>query len=136
MRLLLCKLCEYSTQLQNGRQTLVGIFDNIVAPFFPIDHPSMFLCLQFEFDPSEGGAPMDVFIKLLDDDAKPLLDFTASGEVPLDATGAPTRLFMQFQIPGLRFEHPGNYVVEVTFNGQRIGEERLPVLLAPTPAAN
>lgn len=133
MRLLLCKLCEYSTQQQNGRHTMVGIFDNIVAPFFPIDHPAMFLCLQFEFEPSEAGEPMDVFIKLLDDDAKPLLDFTASGEVPRDALGAPTRLFMQFQIPGLRFEHPGDHIVEVSFNGLRVGEERLPVILAQTP---
>ena len=133
MRLLFCKICEFATQQQSGRHSMIGIFDNIVAPFFPIDHPPFFVCLQFEFDSHEAGEPMDVFIKLMDDDAKPLLDFTASGEVPKDSTGGPTRLFMQFQIPGIRFARPGDYQMEVTYNGARIGEERLPVVLAPPP---
>jgi len=131
VRLLLCKICEFASQQQNGRHSMIGIFDNIVAPFFPIDHPPVYLCLQFEFDPVEAGEPMDVFIKFVDDDAKPLLDFTASGEIPHDPNGGPTRLFMQFQIPLLRFDRPGDYRLEVIFNGARIGEERLPVLLAP-----
>ncbi|MBS1722062.1 MAG: hypothetical protein JSS66_03530 [Armatimonadetes bacterium] len=133
MRLLLCKLCEYGTQQQNGRHSMVGIFDNIVAPSFPIDHPAFFICLQFEFEAAESGDPMDVLVKLVDDDARALLDFTASGEVPRDVSGGPTRLFMQFQIPGLRLEKPGDYQLEVVYNGRHIGEERLPVILAQVP---
>lgn len=133
MKLLLCKICEHATQQQNGRHSMIGIFDNIVAPVFPVDHPPFFLCLQFEFDAAEAGDPMDVFIKLVDDDARALLDFTASGEVPRDANGGPTRLFMQFQIPPMRFERPGDYRLDVVFNGKTIGEERLPVLQSPQP---
>ncbi len=133
MRLLLCKLCEYATQQQNGRHSMVGIFDNIIAPFFPIDHPPLFLCLQFEFDAAEGGDPMDVTVKLVDDDARPLLDFNANGEVPRDANGGPTRLFMQFAIPVIRFERPGDYRIDVSFNGVHVGEERIPVLQVNKP---
>jgi len=110
---------------------MIGIFDNIVAPFFPIDHPAISFCMQFEFDQAEADEPMDVFIKFVDDDAKPLLDFTASGIIPRDSNGGSTRMFMQFQIPGLRIERPGDYRLEVLFNGVRVGEERIPVLLAP-----
>lgn len=133
MRLLLCKLCEYTAQLQNGRQCMMGIFDNIVAPHFPIDHPSVVFCLQFEFEAAEAGDPMDVGVKFVDDDAKALLDFTASGEIPRDVNGGSTRLFMQFQIPGLRLERPGDYRLEVVFNGNRVGEESIPVMLVPAP---
>lgn len=126
-------MCEYTAQLQNGRQSMIGIFDSIVVPHFPIDHPSFVFCMQFEFESAEAGDPMDVGIKFVDDDAKALLDFTASGEIPWDANGGPTRLFMQFQIPGLRLERPGDYRLEVMFNGNRVGEERMPVLLAPPP---
>lgn len=133
MKLLLCKLCEYSTQLQNGRHSMVGIFDNIVAPFFPIDHPPVHLCVQMEFEHEEAGGPMDLLVKLVDDDAKSLLDFNASGEIPSDEGGAPVRLFMQFQIPTIRFERPGNYRLDVFFNGSLAGEERVPVLLVQQP---
>lgn len=131
MNLNFCKLCEYATQQQNGRHSMIGIFDNIVSPVFPVDHPSFFICLQFEFEPAEAGEPMDVLVKLVDDDAKSYLDFTASGEIPRDPTGGPIRMFMQFQIPGMRFERPGNFRLEVMFNGKRCGEERLPVVHAP-----
>lgn len=128
MKLLLCKLCEYATQQQNGRHSMIGLFDNIVAPLFPVDHPPMFLCLQFEFDPSEAGEPMDVTIKLIDSDAKPLIDFTASGEIPRDVDGGRIRLFMQFHVPPVRLERPGDYRLDVQFNGKLVGEELLPVL--------
>jgi hypothetical protein len=112
---------------------MIGIFDHIAVPSLPIDHPPFFICLQFEFEPSEAGEPMDVFIKLVDDDAKPVVDFTASGEVPRDQGGGPTKLFMQFQLPGIRFERPGDYRLEVLFNGTRVGEDRIPVLVVPQP---
>lgn len=133
MRLLLCKLCEYATQQQNGRHSMIGIFDNVVAPYFPVDHPPLALCVQLEFDGSEAGLPMDLAVRFLDDDAKTLLDVNASGEIPRDANGGPVRLFMQFQIPAIRFERPGDYRLDVLFNGVVVGEERLPVMLALQP---
>ena len=133
MRLLLCKLCEYATQQQNWRHSMIGIFDNVVAPYFPVDHPPLALCVQLEFDGSEAGLPMDLAVRFLDDDAKTLLDVNASGEIPRDANGGPVRLFMQFQIPAIRFERPGDYRLDVLFNGVVVGEERLPVMLALQP---
>ena len=87
MRLLLSKFCEYATQLQNGRHTMVGIFDNIVVPEFPVDHPPFFLCLQFEFDPNEGDQEMTVLAVLIDEDGKQMMDVTAQGKVPRDPRG-------------------------------------------------
>ena len=68
MRLLLSKFCEYATQQQNGRHSMVGIFDNIIVPEFPIDHPPFFLCIQMEFDPNESEQDMDVLALLIDED--------------------------------------------------------------------
>ncbi len=133
MKLLLCKLCEYATTQQNGRHTMIGIFDNIVAPFFPIDHPPIHLCLQLEFEGDEGGNPMDLTTRFVDDDGKTLLDFNASGTVPVDQNGGGVRIFMQFQIPNIRFERPGNYRLDIYLNGNLIGEERVPVMLGQLP---
>lgn len=133
MRLLLSKFCEYATQQQNGRHTMVGIFDNIIVPDFPIDHPPFFLCIQMEFDPNESEQDMDVLALLIDEDGKQLLDVRATGRIPRDPNGGPTRLFIQFLMPPMRFDRAGDYRLDVMFNGIKVGEERLPVMAAVRP---
>jgi len=107
---------------------MVGIFDNIVVPKFPIDHPPFFLCIQMEFDPNEGDQDMTVVAVLIDEDGKQIMDVTASGKVPRDPRNGSTRLFIQFLMPPMRFEKPGDYRLDVLFNDQKVGEERLPVI--------
>jgi hypothetical protein len=133
MRLLLSKFCEYATQQQNGRHTMLGIFDNIVVPAFPIDHPPFFLCIQMEFDPIESDQDMKVLALLIDEDGKELMDVMASGRVPRDPNGGTTRLFIQFLMPPMRFERAGDYRLDVMFNDVKVGEERLPVISAVHP---
>ncbi len=130
MRLLLSKFCEYATQQANGRHSMVGIFDNIVVPNFPIDHPPFFLCLQMEFDPNEADQEMSVLAVLIDEDGRQMMDVMASGRVPRDPNGGSTRLFIQFFMPPMRFERPGDFRLDVMFNDQKVGEERLPVVQA------
>ncbi|MCH7903338.1 MAG: hypothetical protein IH944_02090 [Armatimonadetes bacterium] len=132
MRVLLSKFCEYATQQRNGRHSMIGVFDNIVAPAFPLDHPPFFLCLQTEFEPTEAGEAMNVQAILIDADGKQVMDVTASGTVPGDSRGGATRIFIQFLLPPIRFESPGDYRLDVMFNGKKVGEERLPVIESET----
>lgn len=129
MRLLFCKACEYATQQQNGRNSMIGMFENIVVPHLPIDHPPFFLCIQVEFEPSEADDPLDLMVRLIDEDGRTVLDFNANGMVPRDNSGGSTRLFVQFFVPSIRFDRPGFYRFDVMANGHPIGEERLPVLI-------
>lgn len=130
MRLLLSKACEYATQQSNGRNSMLGIFENIVVPHLPIDHPPFYLCVQLEFDPNEADQPLDLTVKLIDEDGRAVMDFNANGTIPRDISGGSTRLFIQFFVPSIRFENPGFYRFDVSANGHAIGEERLPVLIA------
>jgi hypothetical protein len=134
MRLLLSKACEYAAQQANGRNTMIGIFENIVVPHLPIDHPPFYLCVQLEFDPNEADQPLDLSVRLIDEDGRTVMDFNANGAIPRDETGGSTRLFIQFFVPSIRFEHAGFYRFDVTANGHAIGEERLPVLIAAPSA--
>lgn len=134
MKLLFCKACEYAATLQNGRQTMVGLFENIVAPSFPLDHPPFFLCVQVEFEPVEAEQIMELTAKLIDQDGHKVVDFNAQGPVPRDPGGGQTRLFLIFMVPPIRFETPGQYRFDITMHGNKIGEELLPVLQAgPNP---
>ena len=136
LRLLFSKFCEYATQQHNGRHTMVGMFDNIVVPAFPIDHPPFFLCIQLEFAPNESDKDMELLAVLIDEDGTQMMDIKASGGVPRDPKGGSTRLFIQFLMPPIRFERPGDYRLDVMFNGKKVGEERLPVIRADTVMEN
>mgnify|MGYP006195691685 CR=1 FL=1 len=59
---------------------MVGMFDNIVVPTFPVDHPPFFLCIQMEFDPNESDLDMRVLAVLIDDDGT--LSVTYSIQAP------------------------------------------------------
>lgn len=129
MRLLLFKACEYVTILHNGRQTLVGMFENIVLPTVPIEHPPFFLCIQLEFDQEDMEQQLQIEAVLIDQDGRTMMDFSAAGAAPHDPRG-PARLFLQFLVPPLRFESVGDYRFDLLCNGRKIAEERIPVLLA------
>jgi hypothetical protein len=130
MQLLLCKVCEYAFQNQNGRHSMIGLFENIVLPQPGVEHPPFFVCLQLEFDPDEQDKPLNLEVVMIDPDGKRMLDFTAEGRVPRDTAGGITRLFMQFYVPKVRFEVLGDYRFDVMMDGKSIGSERLPVLVA------
>ncbi|MFW5697375.1 MAG: DUF6941 family protein [Fimbriimonadaceae bacterium] len=128
MRVLLSKFCEYAAQLVNGRHSMIGIFDNIVAPSFPFRNPPCFLCLQLEFEAMEAGKPFDLVAVLIDEDGNQMIDLKTNGEVPKDPTGNPVRIFIVFMMPPLEFKEAGRYRLDIAGNGRKVGEERLPVL--------
>lgn len=130
MRLLLSKFCEYAAQQANGRHTMVGMFDNIVTPNIPLDHPPFFLCIQLEFEPLESKNDLDILALLIDEDGKEIANIRANGNVPTAPHIGMTRIFIQFLMPPIRFEKPGDYRLDVMVNGEKIGEERLPVIHA------
>jgi hypothetical protein len=135
MRLLLAKFCEYACKLENQRHSMVGIFDDIRVPGFPIDHPAFFLCLQFEFEPPEAGSIMKVEAILMDEDGKQMFRAELNGEVPPSQTVGVVKLFAQIGVPPIRFERAGDYRLDVVYNGLSAGEERVPVFAVSPPPA-
>lgn len=131
MRLLLSKFCEYAVQQVNGRHSMIGMFDNIVTPTLPLDHPPFFLCIQLEFEPLESNKEINVLALLIDEDGKEIANVTASGSVPNNPVSGMTRIFIQFLMPPIRFDRAGEYRLDVMYNGKKVGEERLPVIHAP-----
>jgi hypothetical protein len=129
MKVLLVKACEYATQQANGRQTLVGIFDNIVTPVIPLDHPPFFVCVQLEFEADEADNPFGMTVLLIDDDGTKIVELPVHGQVPRDPAGGVSRLYASFHVPGVRISKQGEYRLDVMINGRKHAEERIPVLL-------
>lgn len=129
MRVTLCKFCEYSCQLANGRHSLIGVFDSFVLPQVPFDHPPFYLSVQVEFEPIEANKALDLVCALIDEDGKELFNVHATGQIPPSQEGHPVKIFIEFMIPGLRFEKPGDYRLDLSMGAQKVAEERLPALL-------
>lgn len=128
MKIILLKACEYAAPMGNGRQTMVGIFDNIVVPYMPIDHPPFSLCAQVEFDQADSESDHQVFCRLIDPDALTLFDVSLAIANPRDPNGGSTRVFISISVPGLRLEKLGDHRIEVMVDDQKMGEETIPVL--------
>ena len=128
MKLLLAKLCEYASKLENQRHCMVGIFDDIRVPGRPIDHPAFFICVQIEFDADEAGTDWTLEAVFLNPDGHQLFRAHLVGQVPgqeLDAI--PVKLFAIIGAPPVRLEESGDYRLDVLVDGRVIGEERIPV---------
>src|SRR3978361_1491778 len=126
MRVLLCKLCEFVCKLENGRHNLVGIFDDIRAPVFPIDHPTFYLAFQLEFDKDDMGMKLDVAAKFVGPDNTEILRSDLKGEVPISSELEQVRMFVFPPIPGVRLATPGTYRVVITNQGDIIHTEYVP----------
>jgi hypothetical protein len=129
MRVLFCKFCEYVTQLGNGRQCLIGIFENVATDRFPFEHPPFYLAVQLEFDADEGNTEFQVRADLIDEDGKVHFRLLGQERVYQDPLGGPTKLVIVFVINSLVIEHPGMYRLDLWGNEKLLCEERLPIIL-------
>lgn len=127
MRVLLCKLCEYVTKLENGRHNLVGIFDDIRADTFPIEHPQFFLVFQLEFEKEEYGNGLQVAARILDTENKEMMRSDINGQIPIDPNMETIRLFLFAPVNGMRFQSPGTYRLVISSEGDIIHSETLNV---------
>lgn len=128
MRVLLCKLCEYVTKLENGRHNLVGIFDDIRAAQYPLDHPQFFLTFQLEFDRDEYGKELSIAAKILDSENKEMIRSDLGGQIPNDPNMDTIRLFFFAPIPSMKFAKPGLHRLMISDSGDIIHSETLNVL--------
>ncbi len=130
MRLLLAKLCEYATKLENQRHCMVGIFDDIRLPHLPIDHPAFFVCVQVEFDTDEAGTEWHMEAIFVDPDGRQQFRAELKGSVPpAESVPIPVKLFAIIGAPSIRLEKQGDYRLDVLVNQKVVGEERVPVFV-------
>ncbi|HTQ10092.1 MAG TPA: hypothetical protein VMI31_08490 [Fimbriimonadaceae bacterium] len=127
MRVLLCKFCEYVCKLENGRHSLIGVFDDVRSSEYPVDHPSFYLAFELEFDQEEMGSKLDVVTKFVAPDNTELLRSELKGEVPKNPELDHLRIFFFAPVKGVRLTSAGNYRIVVTSTGDIVHIENLPV---------
>ncbi len=122
MRLAVGLLADYANVTADGKLNIMGIFNVINAPQFPLVHPQMHLVVTLEAYAAEAHHKKQVEIRLMSPDGAPL--FTAGGELEIPQqrdprlSGAPIGINHIIGLQNLRFEKPGDYHFAVLINGE------------------
>lgn len=126
MQLLLATLCDSAADY-NGKLCVLGAFDTLCAPQFPVVHPQCSLALRLMFSPKEAGRHQ-FEIQFMDESGNLLVDKSGNPVIPpfppdrnLDVAFPPgvvpfvTRNLV-LNLQHLRFERPGIYRFHITLD--------------------
>lgn len=114
-------ICDQVIQdVHTGKNTLVGVFDNINAIEFPARHPWLTLFCQL----TNGRGKVPITVRLVDvGDSEKVL-----GQLQVEATFKEPREIrnLRFDIGGIGFRHEGEYRFQIyAYNDFLLGERRI-----------
>lgn len=133
MKVTLAKFCDYACMVDGGKHALIGIFDTIGGQTFPLVHPTLYVCIEFEFEPHEAHTHQNVHLVLIDEDGKEMVGVHGQIYVPPPREVGPVTMWHMFRFDGLRFEKPGRYRLDILWDNEPIGESRLFLVQGPRP---
>lgn len=118
MQLLLATLCDSAADYQ-GKLCILGAFDTLCAPEFPVVHPQCSLAVRLLFDPKDLGR-RHLSIQMEDDSGQPVMPpYSPDIEVTFPPGAVPfvTRNIV-LNLQRLRFEHAGVYHFSIGLDGR------------------
>jgi hypothetical protein len=138
MELKLFLAADYANITREGKLNVMGIFDNIYAPSFPVRHSSMHLVIKLIAELGEPGQPRDFSVKLLDEDANQVFDLSGKLQIPVGERGRVPEVNLVLALNDVIFPKPGPYAMVLFIDKDHKGELKLNAkqLEAPPPAGN
>jgi hypothetical protein len=136
MQITLATLSDYATVDQQGKLSVMGIFDVLGAARFPVLHPQLFVCLRIQCRPIEAGSRHRLTLLCQDQDGQRVLPPIESGfEVPQPSfTGAPYS-YVQLSVgaAGVLLRKAGTHSFEVAIDGNHCVSIPLHVMAVARP---
>lgn len=123
-------LCDAATDTY-GKLSLLGAFDALMARELPVVHPLCAIALRIRFRRIESGEHR-ITLHLIDEDGQmivPPMDGSIKVNVAPAESSAVANLILQLQ--NVRFEHAGQYAVNLAIDGRQAGSLPLMVRTAP-----
>lgn len=116
MEVSLLRVADYALVSNDGKLSVIGLFDNINAHAFPVVHPSMTLVVEFRARSSEFNREFPVEIQLVDEDGQTVfganINLNVSGPPGLPVVNVP----QIFNLQMAKFDRPGVYEFSVFVN--------------------
>ncbi len=135
MKIQIAALCDAAADY-GGKLNLLGVFDTIFAAQFPAVHPQCSIAIRANFVRIEEGHHK-VRINFADADGRlimPEIDLPLQVVVPPDMSVAVRNLIVNIQ--HLRFDQPGQYSIDIAFDGRLEVSLPLHVKLPPNGTAS
>lgn len=109
---------DYANLSDGHKLNVLGIFDCIYSPQFPMLHPTMFLAFRLRLEFEDGGRTHQSELLLIDEDGNRLGG--GVGEVAVAKLPAGQREIYSQIVPfhGLTFQKPGEYRFVMKWNGK------------------
>ena len=110
-----------AAEAEPGRKFYVlgGGIDQIAGPEFPLTHPHMSLVMRFIVHPTELGRSHHLEVRLVDADGGEMARIEGDiATAPSEPIGREVAVNMVINMANTRFEHPGDYGVDIMMNNQ------------------
>ena len=131
MNAVLAVVCDYALIDQNGKLSVIGIFERIWVDRFPAVHPRLHLVLRLKGKRTEIG-DHPVRIVLYDPEGREVLHsdgMVQIGEPPAGVTEVEAGAVLAFDVP---LERPGTYSFDIMIDGNHLSS--VPVAVSQMPA--
>ena len=111
-------------------------WDTIWAGSFPVSHPSMGVAVRLRVPWTDTNQPHAIALDLIDGDGQSILANPIQGDInvgrpPTIPPGQDQVLSLAFNLVGVRFERPADFVVVVRIDG--VDQGRAPFHVAQSP---
>jgi len=125
LRVNLCQLCQFSTELANGGQMLVT-FERLIIERFPCPMPPLILVVEFETELMEDRAVVPVEVVMIDEDGREMLKLPVGVHMQRPADPIPARSWLKVALGGdPMIERPCVCRFDIYHEGKVIGDERI-----------
>ena len=120
MELEVFMLCDAAADYQ-GRLSILGVFDNIMATTLPATHPQCSVAVRIRFKKTEVGAH-NLTLHIVDYDGHMVIP-PLQGQFQIQLGGSDSRgaVNLVLNLQGLIFKSYGNYAINLAIDGHEIG---------------
>lgn len=123
-------ICDYAFLADGGKPCIIGVFDTIAGPAFPLVHAQMAIAFKIQ---GAQHAIVPIRIEMTHPNGEAMMGI--DGQVALSAEGA---AFIDFKLHNLQFPEPGRYVFRVLSGSRALASqslrlEKIAMHMAPMP---
>ncbi len=105
-----------------GKKSLIGIFENINSPIFPVAHPTLSIYISL----TDAQGKYKIGLKVVDLETDKQVGGADIPEIEVHDRLATSEVIMNMR--GIRFAHPGKYVFNIYANDYPVGSKTFSVV--------
>lgn len=125
MRVLIAALADYANVTAEGKLNVMGVFDTLSAPQFPVVHPVAVIALRLIFDYEDRNSQHSIELVIVTQDGREFAKLEGRVEIPSIPPGQRATVNQILILQQLKFDRPDKFSVIIRWDGDE--RQRLPL---------